>query len=640
MTLSLRTLGPVEVSLDGAPPPPDLLWKKPLALLIYLSCSVPRGRSREHLAELLWPQGNAGQSLNQALVSLRKVLPDSSLRSEGEIVSLEPGAIALDLDRFRRLAADSNWSEAAGLVTGEFCEGMSIKGASEFDDWLVAERLRWRESAVEVLLRHTEQLLDAGDLRAALEEARRACELDTLSEPAIRALLRTLALGDQRTTALEEYQNFVRRIDEALGLEPSHETHELVERIRHQPLRQRAPNPSAGAADSRRAPLVGRVTQLGHLLESWGVCRRDSQATILVIEGDPGSGKSRLAEEFLARIRLDGAAIASVRMVEADFTAPDAALLGLARGGLLDARGLAGASPSALASLGSVLAEWSSRFPGAEGVGIGPGQALSDVVGAAAAEQPTVLFVDDAQWADPESLQALGLVLRDHARSQIVVLLAIYPRPGRAEIDAITARAGRDLAGRTIRVEPLKVEEIRGLARWALPRLTEIQVDRVARRVFVDSAGLPLLAVELLHAVALGLDLGQIESTWPAPFSTLSDTLPGDLPDSVVAAIRVGFRRLGRHAQQLLIVVAVLGDRIPREDLGGITEFSTEALDTGLDELEWQRWLISDARGYSFVARIARQVVDRDMVTAGQRERILRRRPLGEGKSAIHRGDR
>jgi hypothetical protein len=42
-----------------------------------------------------------------------------------------------------------------------------------------------------------------------------------------------------------------------------------------------------------------------------------------------------------------------------------------------------------------------------------------------------------------------------------------------------------------------------------------------------------------------------------------------------------------------------------------------------LDELEWQGWLAAEPRGYAFVARIVREVIDRDMVTHGQRQRML-----------------
>jgi hypothetical protein len=43
---------------------------------------------------------------------------------------------------------------------------------------------------------------------------------------------------------------------------------------------------------------------------------------------------------------------------------------------------------------------------------------------------------------------------------------------------------------------------------------------------------------------------------------------------------------------------------------------------SGLDELEWNRWIAADAFGYSFVARIVRDVIARDMLTPGQRLRI------------------
>ena len=49
-----HTLGPVEVTLDGGPAPAELLWRKNLAMLIYLARSPRRTRSRDHLVGLLW----------------------------------------------------------------------------------------------------------------------------------------------------------------------------------------------------------------------------------------------------------------------------------------------------------------------------------------------------------------------------------------------------------------------------------------------------------------------------------------------------------------------------------------------------------------------------------------------------------
>jgi hypothetical protein len=161
------------------------------------------------------------------------------------------------------------------------------------------------------------------------------------------------------------------------------------------------------------------------------------------------------------------------------------------------------------------------------------------------------------------------------------------------------------------------------LARWAFPAYGEVEVDRIARRVATDSAGLPLLAVELLHAVALGLDLHKTAGAWPAEHHTLDQSLPGDLPDAVVAAIRIGFRRLSKDAQIVLAAAAVLKEKEGAATLRRATGLSAERLTGALDEAEWQRWLTADGRGYSFIARIVRDVVARDMLTAGQRQRVL-----------------
>jgi hypothetical protein len=147
----------------------------------------------------------------------------------------------------------------------------------------------------------------------------------------------------------------------------------------------------------------------------------------------------------------------------------------------------------------------------------------------------------------------------------------------------------------------------------------------VVRRVGSDSAGVPLLAVELLRAVALGMDLGGTSGAWPEPLKTLDQTLPGDLPDAVVAAIRVGFRRLSPPARQALAAASILNPRVPTEVLARATDLPLEAVSTALDELEWHRWMVSEPRGYGFVARVVRQVIARDMLTPGQRRRILER---------------
>ncbi|MBA3496587.1 MAG: trifolitoxin synthesis, TfuA, partial [Gemmatimonadales bacterium] len=70
-----RTLGPVELTVDGAPAPAEMLWRKHLALLVYLARSPRLTRSREHLIGLLWAdrtEAAARHSLSEALRVIRR----------------------------------------------------------------------------------------------------------------------------------------------------------------------------------------------------------------------------------------------------------------------------------------------------------------------------------------------------------------------------------------------------------------------------------------------------------------------------------------------------------------------------------------------------------------------------------------
>jgi hypothetical protein len=340
-------------------------------------------------------------------------------------------------------------------------------------------------------------------------------------------------------------------------------------------------------------------------------------------------GKSRLAEELLERARLDGAAVATTRAVEADITDAWSGILALAEGGLLEAPGVAAASPAALGAFAACLPAWAERFPEApplpprgEGGAMTLGRALREVMRAVCGEQPCVLVLDDAQWLDRESLLACAALIRDLRALPCFLVLTTPSVPGRVELDGMRARLGREVRGAVVRLAALGREDLRVLARWALPHYDEGQIDRVVRRVATDSAGLPLLAVELLHAVALGLELGKLAGAWPEPLRTLDQTLPGGFPDAVVGAIRVNYRRLSNDARTVLAAAAVLSGRVRAEQLRRATGLGLDAVQVALDELEWQRWLTAESRGYAFVARIVGEIVARDQVEEGQRLRI------------------
>jgi hypothetical protein len=476
-----------------------------------------------------------------------------------------------------------------------------------------------------VLVRRSEALAQTGRTQDASMLAARALALEPTSERALGATLRCMSLAGDRAGALELFDRFRARLAEAAGTEPGEETRALVERVRRE--RGGRPEATAGSPDGEpivRAPLEGRDKELGRLLEAVDHSARERRATLLLLEGESGVGKTRLLEEVLARLRLDGISIAAARAVEADRAEQWSGLVAIARGGLVDAPGVGSAPPEALAAFAAVLSEWRERFRGVPLAGAHPiARGLVETLQAAAGERPVVLAVDDAQWLDQDSASALGAILRDLSGAPLTVLLAVVPHPPRVELDELRSRIGRDLSGEVVRLRPLDRAALRRLAERMLPGYEPVAIDRVTRRVATDSAGMPLLAVELLRAVALGLDLGTISEAWPEPLRTLDQTLPGDLPDAVRAAIRIGFRRLSPAAQRVLAAASVLGDLVPAPVLERALSLGPDETAIALDELEWHRWLVAEPRGYSFVARIVRRVVERDMLTPGQRQRVL-----------------
>mgnify|MGYP003476844119 CR=1 FL=1 len=71
-----------------------------------------------------------------------------------------------------------------------------------------------------------------------------------------------------------------------------------------------------------------------------------------------------------------------------------------------------------------------------------------------------------------------------------------------------------------------------------------------------------------------------------------------------------------------IVVLAAFGGRVTAARLARATGVPATQIDAALDELEWQRWLVADGRGYAFVAGIVERIIERDMLTPGQRRRM------------------
>jgi DNA-binding SARP family transcriptional activator len=613
-----RVLGPARVTVDGADAPAELLWRKHLALLVYLARSPRGSRTREHLIGVLWSDRDdksARHSLSEALRVLRRVLGETRVRTDVDQVALDTGALTLDCDQLAARSAAADWAGAAALVQGDFLEGLAVPDANEFENWVAAERVAWRTLGVEALTHWAETSLAAGVSGDARVAALRALALEPTAEAAARAAMRALALAGDRAAALEIGTRLVAALRERLGAEPAPETRRLMERVREARLGRRVAAAPSGTRP--RPPLVGRGDALSRLGAAW---RRAAGGLgeLVLIEGEPGEGKTRLADELLDQARLEDATVAACRAVSSDVRTLWSGLAGLLAGGLAAAPGLAGAPPAALAALGALDPDLGARVPPNGGV-LEPSRAFAAAVRAVAEEQPVLLAIDDAQHLDAATAEALPQLARDLAGRRVLIVLCVAvgtPRPGWAE--TLRAHLGRELRGDVIRLERLDAAALATLARWWLPRYDAAEIARIVRRLERDTAGVPLLATAVLEAVADGFRLSPDAPAWPSERRTLVDTLPGDLPPAVIGAVCLQFRQLPDGAQLVLGAAAALGERLEAPVLVHATGLERGEVDLALDRLEWDRWLATDARGYAFAAPIMRAILLQEMLSPGQ----------------------
>src|SRR3989442_854178 len=144
--LDLIGFGPPTALVDGRAAPPEVLWRKHLAVLVYLALSPSRRRTRDHLLGVLWPerpQAEARHSLNQAVLRLRRAPGEDRLRSEADALALSEDGLGVDALRLAAAEA-SEGEDVVALLKGDFLEGFHLDAAPEFDDWMARERERYR----------------------------------------------------------------------------------------------------------------------------------------------------------------------------------------------------------------------------------------------------------------------------------------------------------------------------------------------------------------------------------------------------------------------------------------------------------------------------------------------------------------
>ncbi len=334
--LDLRLFGGLYIAQAGQAVSGFLSGKSP-ALLAYLAVTA-RPHPRDGLAALLWgelPETDARNNLRQALANLRKLLAPYLIINRESVAFDCDAPHTLDSADFERLLRESriegerqyeHLAAAAALYQGDFLAGFYVRDAPEFEEWMLAQRARYRELALHALHQLAEHHLQRGEYGRAIDAATRLLALDAWREEAHRQLMLALARSGRQRAALVQYDKCRQLLLDELGVEPAAETTALFERIRSARREVRLPQPDT--------PFVGREVELAAIDRLLA----DPTARLITLSGPGGSGKSRLALEAAGRAAgryLHGAYFASLAAAGSVEAIPGAIaeVLGLALSG-------------------------------------------------------------------------------------------------------------------------------------------------------------------------------------------------------------------------------------------------------------------------------------------------------------------
>jgi DNA-binding SARP family transcriptional activator/pimeloyl-ACP methyl ester carboxylesterase len=240
-----------------------LATKKAKALLAYLALHPGQPQSRAKLAALLWQdsgEAQARESLRQTLTQLRKALaPEHAeiLAVEGDAIGLKTGAVGIDVLDFERLVAldaPQAMEQASTLYRGDLLDGFHLR-AAEFEEWMLAERQRLRECALDRLNRLLANHLASGEAERGITVANRLLALDPLQEAVHRALMELYCRQGRHASALRQYRICAETLARELGVEPDAATKALQAQVIE--ARNRLRTPPAPPPPPRESAIAG-----------------------------------------------------------------------------------------------------------------------------------------------------------------------------------------------------------------------------------------------------------------------------------------------------------------------------------------------------------------------------------------------
>jgi len=606
-SLTLRVLGGFEIR-GGAGKLLTLPTKKSQALFAYLALHPDRPCSRETLTALLWgdtPDLQARHSLRQAVYHIRQTLGNTRAGTliESATLTLHQSAIEVDALTFERLlrqATVESLDAALALYRGDLLEGLAIKEAP-FDDWLLVERERLRERALEALARLLAHHVKAGANEVAIQTALRLLALDPLQEAAHRALMRLYDRQGRRTAALRQYETCVGALQRELHADPEPATRSLyLEVLRRQPSRPVRASHTIARNDT---PCVGRTMEIDQLRRAVTAARH-GRGGVMLVTGEAGIGKSRLVEELVAEVQGGSWRLLVARCHRTEQVLPFRPYVDALRASdaLSDVDTLHGLTSPWTAELARLFPELGARdiTPAVRAEDhVHLFEAMSQLLRSLAASRPLMVVLEDLHWGDDLSLRFLGFLGR---RIHDVPMFIVATVRDEELEDAPALRVVLEELEREPRFErialgPLTEQDTRELARVLLGTPRAGRVENLMTRAWSASRGNPLVVVEAVREF-------HQRGEWPV------------LPERVRELLASRVARLDEDSRHLLAVAASAGEAVAFAVIARAAGSDERKVATLVERLVRRRLLRAAGDGLDFTHDRIRQVVYEDLLPA------------------------
>ena len=382
--------------------------------------------------------------------------------------------------------------------------------------------------------------------------------------------------------------------------------------------------------------LIGREAELGELEDALLAASR-GDASVVLVAGEAGMGKTRMADELMVRARKIGFEVLTGACSEAELSLPylpfvEAVGNYLARADLEPLRERLGTSSRELGRL-------FPRLAGSEGqVDAGDPayarlrlcEALADLLRVPAEKRGLLLVLEDLHWADASTREVLDFLVR-RLRTGRVMILGTYRSDEMHRkhplLPTVQGWRRADLV-EVVELEPLSPDAVAGMVSAIFD--VESVTDEFRDFLHSRSEGNPFVLEEMLKLAIERGDMYRTETGWERKALT-ELRLPRTVKDTILMRVE----RLAEPQIQLLGTAAVLGQSFESSLLMAASGQSAEAVEDALHAAEQQQILEeepADGR-YRFRHALTREVIYEDL-PAPKRERLhlraaaaLRERP-------------